>query len=55
MPFGGELDPENRWLKIKGLIPWVELEREYAQNFSEGRGRPSLDGRLVIGLILFYI
>ena len=52
MPFGGKLDEENRWLKIKAMIPWEELEREYAKNFSEGVGRPGLDGRLVIGLIL---
>ena len=51
MPFGGQLAEGNRWLKIKGLIPWGELERQYASYFS-GRGRPGLDGRLVIGLFL---
>ncbi len=51
LPFGGHLAENNRWLIIKGLIPWGELEREYASNFS-GRGRPALDGRLVIGLFL---
>ena len=50
-PFGGELAEDNRWLKIKGLIPWGELEAAYAQKFSD-KGRPGLDGRLVIGLIL---
>jgi len=24
-PFGGKLDPENRWLKIAKLIPWEEI------------------------------
>lgn len=52
MPFGGQLEEGNRWLKIKKLIPWGELEAEYAKMFSEGRGRPGLDGRLVIGLFL---
>ena len=51
MPFGGQLSEGNRWLKIKGLIPWGDLEREYASYFS-GRWRPALDGRLVIGLFL---
>jgi transposase, IS5 family len=51
MPFGGQLAEGNRWLKIKGLIPWGELEREYAGYFST-QGRPALDGRLVIGLFL---
>ncbi len=51
MPFGGQLAEGNRWLKIKGLIPWEEMERRYANNFS-AYGRPGLDGRLVIGLFL---
>lgn len=51
MPFGGQLAEGNRWLKIKSLIPWEELEREYAKSFSD-LGRPGLDGRLVIGLFL---
>lgn len=50
-PFGGALDEKNRWLKIQKMIPWRELEVEYASNFSH-KGRPSLDGRLVIGLFL---
>ena len=28
-PFGGKLDPENRWLKIADLIPWEHLESRY--------------------------
>ena len=51
MPFGGRLDETNRWLKIKSLIPWEELENSYAEHFAEG-GRPALDGRMVIGLLL---
>lgn len=50
-PFGGQLEEGNRWLKIKELLPWGELERTYASYFSD-RGRPGLDGRLVIGLFL---
>lgn len=51
IPFGGQLEKGNRWLKIKALIPWGELEREYAKYFSH-KGRPGLDARLVIGLFL---
>jgi len=50
-PFGGKLDTENRWLKIAKLIPWDEIECKYKRFFSE-RGRPSLDSRLVIGILL---
>ena len=49
-PFGGKLDPENRWLKIGKLLPWGEIESRYMRQFSE-IGRPSLDGRLVIGVL----
>ena len=49
-PFGGKLDPENRWLKRANLLPWEEIESRYKSYFSE-IGRPSLDCRLVIGVL----
>jgi len=51
LPFDGKLAPDNRWLKIKALIPWESLEARYQGYFSD-RGRPALDGRLVIGILL---
>jgi IS5 family transposase len=50
-PFGGKLDENNRWLRIAELIPWEELEEEYAKHFSDV-GRPGTDSQLVIGLLL---
>ena len=50
-PFGGQLEADNRWLRIADLIPWRELEREYNTHFSH-LGRPETDGRLFPGLIL---
>ena len=50
-PFGGKLDENNRWLRITELIPWEELEDEYAKHFSDV-GRPGTDSQLVIGLLL---
>jgi len=50
-PFGGKLDENNRWLRIAELIPWEELEEEYARHFSDV-GRPGTDAQLVIGLLL---
>jgi IS5 family transposase len=50
-PFGGKLDENNRWLRIAELIPWEELEEEYARHFSDV-GRPAKDAQLVIGLLL---
>ena len=50
-PFGGKLNENNRWLRISELIPWDDLEEDYAKKFST-MGRPAKDGQLVIGLIL---
>ncbi len=51
MPFGGRLDQENRWLKIREIIPWKELEEKYCEHFSKV-GRPGKDGQMIIGLWL---
>ena len=50
-PFGGQLKETNRWLKIKKLIPWEELEIKYKNYFSH-TGRPAKDAQLIIGLML---
>ena len=50
MPYGGKLNENNRWIKLRGLVPWEEMEKEYARYFSD-IGRPGLDGQLVLGVI----
>lgn len=40
LPFGGQLDENNRWLRIAMLIPWDALEDEYGSYFSH-TGRPA--------------
>jgi hypothetical protein len=30
LPFGGKLNPTNRWVQLAQLIPWEDLEEEYA-------------------------
>lgn len=50
-PFGGKLNENNRWLRIAEMIPWEELEEDYSKFFSH-TGRPGLDSRLIIGLML---
>jgi hypothetical protein len=34
VPFGGTLDPNNRWVVFSSLMPWEELEETYAPQFS---------------------
>lgn len=50
MPFGGVLNQDNRWLKLAEIIPWDELEDEYAKYFSD-IGRPAKDARLILGAL----
>ena len=50
-PFGGKLNENNRWLRVAELVPWEELEEEYAKRFSDV-GRPGTDAQLAIGLLL---
>lgn len=51
LPFGGRLNPENRWIKMHDLIPWDELEGIYGKYFSR-LGRPGKDSQLINGLLI---
>ena len=46
LPYGGKLNPNNRWMKLHDLIPWEELENIYKKYFSD-LGRPGKDSQLV--------
>jgi len=37
LPFGGKLDPENRWVKLAKLVSWHFLEEDYRTNFDTPR------------------
>lgn len=44
------LDPNNRWIKMSGLIPWDLIEEKYAKNFKETSfSRPAKPARMAIG------
>jgi hypothetical protein len=38
--FGSTLSCDNRWIKLSELIPWNELEDDYAAQFCKGFGVP---------------
>lgn len=40
LPFGGKLSGDNRWIKLAELIPWDELEDDYAWQSWKGFGAP---------------
>jgi hypothetical protein len=52
LPFGGKLSGENRWVKLSQLIPWEELEAQYADQFSQGIGAPAKPFRMALGALI---
>lgn len=52
LPFGGKLNPENRWVRWSEIIPWDDLAIGYYKTMSDQRGRPGKDARMVIGALI---
>ncbi|MDP3488005.1 MAG: IS5 family transposase [Bacillota bacterium] len=52
LPFGGKLNPENRWCKLAQLIPWAEVEDRYTKNFLQRNGQPAYSGRVALGALI---
>ena len=50
-PFG-QLDTENRWVKIAEMIPWQRFELRYAQQFCPDNGAPATPFRMAMGTLL---
>jgi IS5 family transposase len=45
------IDPRHELVKLAGLIDWEVFEREWAEFFPSGKGRPATPPRLVAGLL----
>ncbi len=52
LPFGGQLLVDNRWLKLAELIPWDELEDDYAAKLCKGFGAPAEPFRMALGALI---
>jgi hypothetical protein len=52
LPFGGKLCGDNRWIKLAELIPWDELEDDYAAHFCKGFGAPAKPFRMALGALI---
>lgn len=50
-PFGKDLDPDNRWIRLSKNIPWDRLVSIYNQKTKTG-GRPPINGRVIIGAMI---
>jgi IS5 family transposase len=53
LPFGGELDPDNRWIKLANIIPWDQFETKYAAKFTKNNmGAPAKPVRMALGALI---
>jgi hypothetical protein len=52
LPFGGKLAEDNRWVIMAKLIPWAEVEEEYAKNFTIILGAPAKPSRMALGALI---
>ena len=46
LPFGVELNRENRWVKLAAIMPWSKIEEQYARNFSGTDGHEAKSSRI---------
>jgi IS5 family transposase len=51
LPFGGKLDPSNRWVLLSDLIPWEQLEAKYAPVLNATGGAPAQPFRMSLGAL----
>ena len=52
LPFGGKLSGNNRWIKLHALIPWDEMEHDYASQFCRGFGAPAKPFQMALGALI---
>jgi IS5 family transposase len=50
-PFGGKLDPNNRWVLLHKVIPWMSLEIHYAPQFNAKTGAPAKPFQMAFGAV----
>lgn len=52
LPFEGKLDANNRWVKLAELIPWEQIEKEYADLFPSSTGTVAKPLRMALGALI---
>lgn len=51
-PLGLTMNPQNRWVKKAEMIPWSELEQDYAKLFKNKKGNIAKPFRMAFGSLL---
>ena len=53
LPFGGQLRRDNRWVMLADLIPWDQIEDQYAALFEDSdTGCPGKPARVALGALI---
>lgn len=53
LPFGGQLNPDNRWVKLAEMIPWADFEVKYSKSLEgSGDGPPAKPVRVALGALI---
>lgn len=52
LPFSGKLSAENRWVQLSKIIPWDEIEEEYAFMFPSDRGNVAKPVHMALGSLI---
>lgn len=52
LPFEGELNADNRWVKLAQLIPWEKIEKKYAELFLSDTGTVAKPLRMALGSLI---
>lgn len=52
LPFAGKLAADNRWVKLAAIIPWDEIEKQYAFMFPSDRGNVAKPVRMALGALI---
>ncbi len=53
LPFSGKLRSNNRWVKLAGIIPWGEFEKDYSKSLTgSGFGSPAISVRVALGALI---
>jgi IS5 family transposase len=53
LPFGGKLNPDNRWCKLAQMIPWTKVDHKYVKSFKKSmRGGQAVSIRMALGALL---
>jgi len=52
LPFEVKLSANNRWVKLSKIIPWEQIEKDYANLFPSGTGNVTKPLRLALGALI---